>query len=43
LVIYELHVGDFTGGENGSDARGTFKNVTEKIEYLKQLGVNASM
>ena len=43
LVIYELHVGDFSGGENDPLARGTFKHVTEKIDYLIQLGVNASM
>ena len=42
LVIYEIHVGDFTGGETPENSRGTFKNVKEKIEYLKQLGVNAS-
>jgi 1,4-alpha-glucan branching enzyme len=43
LVIYEIHVGDFSGGENDPNARGTFTNVTKKIEYLKDLGVNASM
>lgn len=42
LVIYEIHVGDFSGGENDANARGTFKNVTKKIDYLKSLGVNAS-
>ena len=42
LVIYEIHVGDFTGGETPENPRGTFKNIKEKIEYLKQLGVNAS-
>jgi 1,4-alpha-glucan branching enzyme len=36
-------VGDFSGGENDPNARGQFKYVTQKIEYLKQLGVNASM
>ena len=43
LVIYEIHVGDFSGGESDPNARGQFNNVTEKIEYLKELGVNASM
>jgi 1,4-alpha-glucan branching enzyme len=43
LVIYELHVGDFSGGENDLNARGTFTNITKKIDYLKKLGVNASM
>jgi 1,4-alpha-glucan branching enzyme len=42
-VIYELHVGDFFGGENDASERGQFKHVTEKIDYLKELGVNASM
>jgi len=43
LVIYEIHVGDFSGGENDPHARGQFKYVREKIDYLKELGVNASM
>jgi 1,4-alpha-glucan branching enzyme len=43
LVIYEIHVGDFTGGEGDPKARGKFRNILEKIDYLKQLGVNASM
>ncbi len=43
LVIYEIHVGDFSGGVNDPHARGQFQYVTEKIDYLKQLGVNASM
>jgi 1,4-alpha-glucan branching enzyme len=42
LVIYEIHVGDFTGDLSGPNFRGQFKNVTEKIPYLKELGVNAS-
>ncbi|CAF0788075.1 unnamed protein product [Rotaria sp. Silwood1] len=41
LVIYELHIGDFSGGEGDSNARGTFKNLTKKIDYLKELGVHA--
>ncbi|CAF5030206.1 unnamed protein product [Rotaria sp. Silwood1] len=41
LVIYEIHVGDFSGGDNDTHARGQFKHVQEKIEYLKELGVNA--
>lgn len=42
LVIYEIHVGDFSGGIDDPGARGTFKNVLKKIDYLKELGVNAS-
>ncbi|MDQ3626290.1 MAG: alpha-amylase family glycosyl hydrolase, partial [Verrucomicrobiota bacterium] len=34
LVIYELHVGTFTGA-------GTFRATIEKLEYLVALGVNA--
>jgi len=33
-VIYELHVGTFTD-------EGTFEAITGRIEYLKELGVNA--
>ncbi len=33
-IIYELHVGTFTG-------EGTFEAITDRIEYLKELGVNA--
>ncbi|CAF4286367.1 unnamed protein product, partial [Rotaria sordida] len=32
LVIYEIHVGDFSGGDNDPNARGQFKNVKEKID-----------
>ncbi|CAF4159753.1 unnamed protein product [Rotaria sp. Silwood2] len=41
LVIYEIHVGDFSGGENDQHARGQFKHVRQKIDYLKELGINA--
>ena len=34
LVIYELHVGDFSPA-------GTFKGVTERMPYLRDLGVSA--
>ncbi|HZT75816.1 MAG TPA: malto-oligosyltrehalose trehalohydrolase [Vicinamibacterales bacterium] len=33
-VIYELHVGTFTPA-------GTFRGVTERLEYLKDLGITA--
>jgi 1,4-alpha-glucan branching enzyme len=44
LVIYELHVGDFSGG--GGDiasphVRGKFSGVVEKLDYLADLGINA--
>ena len=41
LVIYELQVADFSGGEDDPDARGKFKHVEEKLDYLSELGVNA--
>lgn len=41
LVIYELHVGDFSGGEDDSHERGNYKNVIEKLDYLTDLGINA--
>ena len=42
LVIYELHVRSFTKSET-SDVKfkGTYAGITEKIPYLKSLGVNA--
>jgi len=41
LVIYELHIGDFSGGEADDDSRGKFKHVIEKLDYLVDLGINA--
>ncbi len=41
-VIYELHVKGFTARANSgvsSEKRGTFAGLTEKIPYLKDLGV----
>jgi 1,4-alpha-glucan branching enzyme len=44
IIIYELHVGDFSGGEGdekaGGDA-GTFRDVIGKLNYLADLGINA--
>jgi 1,4-alpha-glucan branching enzyme len=34
LVIYELHVGDFS-------PEGTFKGVTDRLDYIRDLGVSA--
>ncbi len=41
LIIYEMHVRSFTAHPS-SQARhpGTFAGITEKIPYLKKLGVN---
>jgi 1,4-alpha-glucan branching enzyme len=41
LVIYEIHVGDFSGGEGDGVERGRFEHVVEKLDYLVDLGVNA--
>ncbi len=38
LVLYELHVGNFSGEEGQS---GTFDGVRERLDYLTGLGVNA--
>ncbi|MEL7626725.1 MAG: alpha-amylase family glycosyl hydrolase [Anaerolineaceae bacterium] len=39
LVIYEMHIGSFTAGENRMP--GNFKEAVGKFDHLKQLGVNA--
>jgi 1,4-alpha-glucan branching enzyme len=41
LVIYETHVADFSGGEADPYARGKYKHVVEKLDYLCELGINA--
>jgi 1,4-alpha-glucan branching enzyme len=44
LIIYELHVGDFSGGrgDKGSPrVKGHFRGVIEKLDYLTDLGINA--
>lgn len=42
LVIYEMHVADFSGGEADPLARGKYEHVVEKLDYLADvLGVNA--
>ncbi len=40
LVIYELHVGDFTGGD-GDDGKGRYDDVVAKLPYLADLGITA--
>ncbi|MBD1924366.1 alpha amylase C-terminal domain-containing protein [Microcoleus sp. FACHB-831] len=39
LVIYEMHVADFSGDEPRD--RNKFKHVIEKLDYLSELGINA--
>lgn len=34
LILYELHIGDFS-------SEGTFQGVIDRLDYLKDLGVNA--
>lgn len=41
LVIYEMHVGDFSGGENDPFERGKYVDVIAKLDYLAELGINA--
>lgn len=41
LVIYEMHVADFTGGEVDSDKRGKYVDAIKKLDYLHELGINA--
>ena len=41
LVIYELHIADFTGGEVDPDKRGKYVDAIEKLDYLRELGINA--
>lgn len=44
LVIYEMHVGDFSGGpgdDQDGKPKGRFENVIEKLDYLAKLGINA--
>ncbi len=40
LIIYKLHVRGFSM-RAGVAHKGTFRGVTERISYLKQLGINA--
>lgn len=41
LIIYEAHVRSMTMHSSAcSDAPGTFKGLTQKIPYLKELGIN---
>ncbi|MHB2016248.1 MAG: alpha-amylase family glycosyl hydrolase [Candidatus Xenobia bacterium] len=39
MVIYELHVGSFLG-DSQNVHRSTFKDVMDRLDYLKALGVN---
>ena len=39
LIVYELHVGTFN--PKSKDVPGTFDGVSEKLPYLRDLGINA--
>jgi 1,4-alpha-glucan branching enzyme len=41
IVIYEIHVSDFSGGEEDGYVRGKYTDVIAKLNYLAELGVNA--
>lgn len=41
LVIYELHIADFSGGEADPFQRGTYQDAIAKLDYLGELGINA--
>ncbi|PNR92797.1 glycogen debranching protein GlgX [Petrotoga sp. 9PWA.NaAc.5.4] len=42
LIIYEMHIRLFTMSTNSQvEHRGTYKGLIEKIDYLKELGINA--
>ncbi|MBD2195840.1 MULTISPECIES: alpha-amylase family glycosyl hydrolase [Calothrix] len=41
LVIYEMHIADFTGGEVDREKRGQYLDAIEKLDYLQELGINA--
>ena len=41
LVIYEMHVADFTGDEVDSNERGKYLGIIAKLDYLCELGINA--
>lgn len=41
IVIYEMHVSDFSGGEADGFTRGKYTDVIAKLDYLADLGINA--
>jgi 1,4-alpha-glucan branching enzyme len=41
MVIYELHIGTFVAGGNPAQPNGTFASAATKLDYLKDLGINA--
>lgn len=41
LVIYEVLIPDFCSGEDAANKQGQFQNAIEKLDYLRDLGINA--
>ncbi|MBD2183942.1 alpha amylase C-terminal domain-containing protein [Planktothrix sp. FACHB-1355] len=41
LVIYEMHIADFSGGELDAHKRGKYVDAIAKLDYLCELGINA--
>ncbi len=41
IIIYEMHVSDFSGGEADGFTRGKYTDVIAKLDYLADLGINA--
>ena len=41
LVVYELHIGAFCDPNQGSGLPGRFTDATNRLDYLKRLGVSA--
>ena len=41
LVIYELHIGTFYNTNDGGSLPGKFTDATNRLDYLKSLGVSA--
>lgn len=41
LVIYEMHVADFSGGEDDPHKRGKYQDAIAKLDHLSELGINA--
>ena len=38
-IIYELHIRDFTGKDEGNPQKGTYLGLLNKVKYLKELGI----
>uniref|UniRef100_B8HU06 Alpha amylase catalytic region n=1 Tax=Cyanothece sp. (strain PCC 7425 / ATCC 29141) TaxID=395961 RepID=B8HU06_CYAP4 len=41
LIIYEMHIADFSGGEDDPERRGKYQDAIAKLDYLQDLGINA--